>query len=110
MKKEMIWLITGFCILLIAANLVVIKTFSVSSFPLGRSQTFDPEIRTDYREAINNREPEIIILGDSSINHLEEEVFLSVTGKETLIFCFPGTGSAYWYLFIRNQLLSLIHI
>jgi len=109
MRKEMVWLVTGFCVLLVVANLVAMNAFSVSSFPLERSQTFDPEIRTDYREAISNRKPEIIILGDSSISQLREDVITSATGKETLVFSFPGTGSAYWYLFIRNQLFLADH-
>jgi hypothetical protein len=109
MKRE--WTRTLFCFLLflVLVNLWVISTFNISAYPLKHAETFDGAMRSDYRDTISKEKPEIIVLGDSSISHLSDEKIADMTGKSTMVFAMPGTGSAYWYLFIRNQLFLADH-
>jgi hypothetical protein len=75
-------------------------------YPLESTETFDAEIRTNYRAAINRENPGIVAIGDSAIRELDQESFSRELGRKTLIFSTPGSGSAYWYLFFRHQILE----
>ena len=91
------------------ANIIVVYCYEISTLPISEKTTFHPDLRTDYREQIEKEKPEVIILGDSAISYLDEEIVSEVIGKKTKVFAFPGTGSAYWYLFIRNQVFLARH-
>lgn len=96
-------------IFFVFVNLHIATVHDIGHYPIQRSVTFNPYIRTDYRKKISDEQPEIIILGDSAIRQLNEEKISDVTDRNTLVFSMPGTGSAYWYLFIRNQLFLADH-
>lgn len=109
MKSQWTRTLLWFLFFLILCNLSAVSTFNISTYPLEHAVTFDGAMRSDYRDAISTEKPEIVVLGDSSISRLNSEVFADITGKSAKIFAMPGTGSAYWYLFIRNQLFLADH-
>ena len=82
------------------------QAYEVDSYPVEKAESFDEYIRTDYREKINKEKSQIVIIGDSAIRELDQDIFTQVIGKKTLLFSAPGTGSAYWYLFMRHQVLE----
>jgi len=108
-KKKLIIASLSFLILFYVANIGAVNAFDIPTLPISAAKTFDAEMRADYREQIDRQEPEVIILGDSSISFLNAEIVSDLLGKKTMVFAFPGTGSAYWYLFIRNQLFLAKH-
>ena len=106
MKKKILIFIIVFVILFTSLNVVVMQAYEVDSYPVEKAESFDEYIRTDYREKINKEKSQIVIIGDSAIRELDQDIFSQVIGKKTLLFSAPGTGSAYWYLFMRHQVLE----
>lgn len=106
MKKKFIIFISVFMLLFLYLNISVMQVYEVESYPVEKAASFDDYIRTDYRDQINKTKPYVVIIGDSAIRELEQAVFSQVLGKKTLLFSAPGTGSAYWYLFMRHQVLE----
>ncbi len=107
-KRILIFLI-AFLAVFIPANLAVMEAFEVEIYPIERAETFDDYIRTDFRDQIGKEKPRFIVIGDSAIRELVEETFTRILGDKTLIFSAPGSGSAYWYLFFRNEVLASKH-
>ncbi|MDK2981892.1 MAG: hypothetical protein PWQ55_2239 [Chloroflexota bacterium] len=75
-------------------------------YPIDRPQTFEQPMREDYRAQIEQEEPQIVAVGDSAIRELNADYFSQLLDRKTLIFSAPATGSAYWYLFLRHQILE----
>ncbi|MCD6355695.1 MAG: hypothetical protein J7L66_00295, partial [Anaerolineaceae bacterium] len=96
-------------ILFVGVNIWVIQAFKIEGFPIRRAVTFDDYIRMDYRDRIDNEKPKIVAIGDSAIRQLDDAVFTKESGMKSTFFSTPGSGSAYWYLFIRNEMISARH-
>lgn len=104
-KRILIFLIF-FLSLFIYLNTVVMQVYEVDTYPVEKAESFDEYIRTDYRDRINKEGPSIVAIGDSAIRELDQDVFSQILGEKTMLFSAPGTGSAYWYLFMRHQILA----
>lgn len=109
MNKKLLFHIAFTFLLFTLVNIWVIQFFDLNNFPIRRSVTFDEYIRTDYLERIESEKPEIVAIGDSAIRQLDDAVFSEISGYKSLFFSAPGSGSAYWYLFIRNEILRARH-
>jgi len=95
-----------FLVFFIFLNLKIMQVYEVRDYPVEIAASFDEYIRTDFRDQISKEKPEVVAIGDSSIRELDQDVFNRIFGKKTSIFSTPGSGSAYWYLFLRNEVLS----
>ncbi len=105
MNKKTLFYIAFTFLLFTIVNVWVVQFYDLNDFPIQRSVTFDEYIRTDYLERIENEKPEILAIGDSSIRQFNDSVFSEISGFRSSFFSAPGSGSAYWYLFIRNEIL-----
>jgi len=90
-------------------HLWVYNAYEIEQYPIPAQVKFDDYIRTDYRGRIDAEKPEVIILGDSAVRNVDEDVFSNSAGRKTMLFSTPGSASAYWYLFIRNVLYPASH-
>lgn len=106
MIKRILVFLISFLSLFIYLNAAVMQAYEVDSYPVEKAESFDEYIRMDYRDRINKKGPSIIAIGDSAIRELDQGVFSQIFGEKILIFSAPGTGSAYWYLFLRHQILT----
>ena len=89
----------------VIANWIVIVQFNAFDFPLRRSSTFQEDFRNDYVMQINYTQPDFVLLGDSALTMVDEELFHQAMRKPTLVYRVNGSASAYWYLFLRNQII-----
>ena len=105
MKKFLAGLI-AFLFLFIGSNVWVVQAYEIDAYPNKNTSSFDAVLRTDYRDRIRQEYPAVVAVGDSAIRQLDEEVFSQAAGAKTVIFSAPGSGSAYWYLMIRNQIIA----
>jgi hypothetical protein len=105
MTKTLIIFAAVFIAIFIPLNQAVLNRYDVP-YPLENIRSFKADFRTDYRAMINREQPRAVVIGDSAIRELDEAVFSDVLERETLIFSAPGSGSAYWYLFFRHQVLQ----
>jgi len=103
-KKYVLGLLI-FTVSFLAVNLRVMDQFMIGSLPIDSVNTFAPNLRTTYRVEIQEKQPEVVAIGDSAIRKYSEPVFSLNSGMDTLIFSAPGSGSVYWYSFFRNQVL-----
>jgi len=105
MKKSSCVFVIIFLAVFISLNFAVLKTHGIA-YPVERTEIFEEDLRTDYRARIDVEKPRVIAIGDSAIRELSPDSFSAVLGQKTLIFSAPGSGSAYWYLFFRHQVLT----
>ena len=106
MKKTLIIFIFTFSLIFGLLNQAVTDAYQLD-YPVERIQTFEQPMRVDYRTQIEKAGAEIVVVGDSAIRELNADYFSQILGKKTLIFSAPATGSAYWYLFLRHQILQV---
>jgi hypothetical protein len=105
MAKKLIIFLAFFIAIFIPTNQAVLNRYAVQ-YPLENIRSFKADFRADYRAVINREQPRVVVIGDSAIRELNEAVFSDVLERKTLIFSAPGSGSAYWYLFFRHQVLE----
>ena len=105
MYKKPIIFIAVFFAIFIPLNQAVLRRYA-AQYPLDNNRGFEAYIRTDYRAMINREQPRAVVIGDSAIRELDAAVFSDILDRKTLVFSAPGSGSAYWYLFFRHQVLE----
>ncbi len=105
MKKTFIIFLFSFSVIFGLLNQSVMDAYQLQ-YPVERAETFELPMREDYRKQIEDAGAEIVVVGDSAIRELNGDYFSQILGKKTLIFSAPATGSAYWYLFLRHQILE----
>ena len=66
-------------------------------YPPSLGPQFSKSIRMNLQEPINNKKPDVILLGNSIIvNGIDEKQFQNITGLRTLRLAFSGAASAYY--------------
>lgn len=105
MKKSILVFVIVFLLIFGYLNLQVMQVYDLD-YPVNKAETFEEPIRLDYRGQIDAEEPVIVVVGDSAIRELNADYFSRILGAKTIIFSAPATGSAYWYLFLRHQILE----
>jgi hypothetical protein len=95
-------------------------TFLVSSFYLPAHydipypQTLDPQfkpnVKREYIDAISLNRPGLVLIGDSVLYlGIDQESLSEQLGVETYSVGVPGSGSAVWYLILKNVVLGASH-
>ena len=105
MKKTFVIFLFAFSVIFGLLNQAVMDAYQLE-YPVERIETFERAMRVDYRAQIEKAGAQIVVVGDSAIRELNADYFSQILGKKTLIFSAPATGSAYWYLFLRHQILE----
>ncbi len=105
MKKTLMTFLIAFLSIFLSVNYAILQLNQLS-YPLEETVTFKDDLRSDYRASISSEMPRVIAIGDSAIRELDAAAFSQALGQKTLVFSAPGTGSAYWYLFFRHQVLA----
>jgi hypothetical protein len=80
-------------------------------FPRIPGPRFDPQMRSNYREYLNEEKPDIVLLGDSMLKDgVNPELLTRYTGMKAARFDVPGSASAFWYLVLKNNILDAEHL
>lgn len=92
----------------------VVLTLGLSFFVQNRKQSpypdvpgpiFDKYIRNSYMIEIQTQEPDLVLLGDSTLSlGIDKKNLSALTGKKVYMISNPGTASAVWYLIIKSNL------
>ena len=68
---------------------------------------FKSSIEMPYQEHIIEKDPRVVILGDSTLEDSINESYLTeLLGVETYRIGEPGSASAIWYLILKNQIAT----
>ncbi len=78
--------------------------------PLGAQAQFDAAIQKGGRNAIAELKPEIVLIGDSVLyTGVENSDLTKYLGAQTYMIAVPGSGSAIWYLILKNLVIASGH-
>jgi hypothetical protein len=73
--------------------------------PLGPKLT--PAIRTNFQDDIVSKKPEVVLLGDSELDlGVDEHALSLLINKRFYKIGFHGSGSALWYLIVKNNIVN----
>jgi hypothetical protein len=79
-------------------------------YPIRLGPDFDERVRTNYLEDIEQQQPSIVFMGDSTLresvdfDQLSQELGVPAYGVAV-----PGSSTALWYLVLKNNILSAVH-
>jgi hypothetical protein len=79
-------------------------------YPQPIGPQFKPNVRRDRIDAISIYQPELVLIGDSVLYlGVDQEGLSEELGMETYSIGVPGSGSAVWYLILKNVVLGASH-
>ena len=86
--------------------LVIPQAYGVN-FPRSAGPTFDRAVRYIYMHRIEDENPQIVLLGDSTLSDsINADLLGTLTGKKIAKFDVHGSASAYWYLILKNNIIE----
>ena len=96
-------------IILIAASVFLPAAHGVT-FPRTPGPALDRYIRSDRLKEINETQPQVILIGDSTLNlGLDPAALAAQTDKTVYSIGIPGSASALWYLVLKNTIADVEH-
>ena len=79
-------------------------------FPRDAGPTLDNKVRTNYLKYIDENQPQLVLLGDSTLGaSLDADALAQQTGKSVYSISIPGSASALWYLILKSNVANAIH-
>jgi len=76
--------------------------------PLGPQ--FTPKIKDTHISGIEASQPELVLIGDSTLEEsVEQSQLTSELGRETYKLAVPGSATAAWYLVMKNVVMESMH-
>ena len=93
-------------ILLIATSILIPPAYKLT-FPRQPGPIMEPHLRTNHLEYIDINYPQIVLLGDSTLNlGIDQESLAKQTRKSVYSMGTPGSASALWYLLLKNNIID----
>ncbi|GAB4418307.1 MAG: hypothetical protein Kow002_05160 [Anaerolineales bacterium] len=79
-------------------------------YPRDIKPQFDPIVQKKYWRQIDERKPELLLLGDSMLElGVDADTLSRSLDKKTMKIGIPGSASALWYLILKNNILRADH-
>ncbi|NWG06577.1 MAG: hypothetical protein HXY35_07825 [Chloroflexi bacterium] len=79
-------------------------------FPRQAGPHFNREVRRKYITTLNKEQPDIVLLGDSTMMEgVDPELLSELTGRQVSSFHSLGSASAFWYLILKNNIVIADH-
>lgn len=108
MKAFRNYLVTSFLLLSFLSFYIPVRY--QTPYPRDIGPQFDSRIRTTYIDMLNERQPDVLLLGDSMLEvAVDDQVVANRLGKKTLMLSLPGTASTIWYLMLKNNFVLAEH-
>ncbi len=102
--KSLIRYLTGMLIVLVATTIVLPGWLGVT-YPKSTVPTFDPTVRTEIIGNLENSHPDVIFIGNSTLEDgVDVPTFMDLSGKSTYAIINSGSGTALWYLILKNNI------
>ena len=91
-------------IIMIATSIILPRRYDLE-FPRTPGPVLTPRIRTTYTDIMVEQEPEIVLIGDSTLgNGVDADMLAQQTGKSIYSISIPGSASSLWYLILKNNI------
>lgn len=96
-------------IILISASAFFLRSRGVT-FPRAPGPILDRKVRFVHLQHINENQPQIVLLGDSTlVLGVDPQALAEQTGKSVYSIGIPGSASALWYLLVKNTIAEAQH-
>jgi hypothetical protein len=92
---------------LFTTTYLILPTTFQTIYPKFLEPELDEQVRTHFQADIVREEPDIVLLGDSALEvGVNEQTLSTLIDKSVYKIGFDGSGSAVWYLIIKNNLFT----
>lgn len=89
---------------------VTIPNWLNIQFPRQPGPEFDRHVRKTYTTLLDETQPDIAMLGDSTLmDGVDPDLLAGLTEKKVSSFHAPGSSSALWYLILKNNIVVAQH-
>lgn len=93
-------------ITLIAVSWMVVPRWFDLEFPQQPGPKFDRRARKSYVTLLERDQPEIVLLGDSTLlDGVDPDLMSNLMGTKVSSFHAPGSSSAFWYIVLKNNIV-----
>ncbi|WKZ36130.1 MAG: hypothetical protein QY332_21200 [Anaerolineales bacterium] len=97
------------CGALLASGFYLSARFN-AAYPAALGPRFKPEIKKEHIKGIEENQPELVLIGDSVLYEGVDPILLSEQlGEKSYAITVPGSGTASWYLVMKNIILQADH-
>ncbi len=91
-------------IIMVISSVILPRRYDLT-FPRNPGPILDSKVRKNYIDVLVEQEPEIVLIGDSTlVLGVDADVLAQQTGKSVYSIGIPGSASALWYLLIKNNI------
>jgi hypothetical protein len=91
--------------IVVVATLIILPPAYKLDFPRDPGPILDRQVRHNHLKYIEENQPQIILLGDSTlVLGVDADALAGQTGKSVYNIGIPGSASALWYLIIKNNI------
>lgn len=91
-------------IIMIVTSVILPPTYGLT-FPRHPGPTLDRQVRDNHLKHIEENQPQIVLLGDSTlVLGVDADALAEQTGKSVYSIGIPGSASALWYLLLKNNI------
>jgi len=95
---------------IIAVSWLIIPRWLGIQFPRPAGPHFDERVRKKYITLLNKNQPDIVMLGDSTLlEGVNPDLLSELTGEKVSNFSALGSASAYWYIVLKNNIVIAEH-
>jgi hypothetical protein len=102
--KSLIRYFVGMLIVLITTTIMVPGWLDVT-YPKSTVPVFDSKVRTSIVDDLETRQPEIVLMGNSSLaDGVDWKKFAELSSTSTYTIINQGSGTALWYLILKNNI------
>ncbi len=102
--KSLIRYLTGMLIVLVATYIVLPGWLGLT-YPKSTLPTFDLTVRTEIVSDLENQRPKVVFIGNSILEDgVDAPKFMDLSGKSTYAIINSGSGTALWYLILKNNI------
>jgi len=97
-------------VLVLATLFVYIPVHYQIHYPRDIRPPLDKFIRHTFQDALNEKQPEVLLFGDSMLAPaVDETVVANQLGKKTMLSSRSGSAFTIWYAIIKNDILHAEH-
>jgi len=91
-------------VIIVSTSIILPRLYDLE-FPRDAGPVLDTKVRRNYIDILVEQEPEIVLLGDSTlVLGVDAELLAQQTGESVYSIGIPGSASALWYLLLKNNI------
>lgn len=96
-----------FLIAVLLSGNIYIPLHYKTPYPQTPGPQFTPRIKDEHISAIEINQPELVLVGDSTLEEgVDQSLLTRQLGRETYKLAVPGSATAAWYLVMKNVIME----